>query len=116
MAKRKAAAAHRADHYTYTVRWNEEDGAFIGRVAEFPSLAAHGRTLEAALAEIKTVVSEVLKDLTASREHIPEPFGKRRFSGKFVVRVPESVHRELAIRAMEEGVSLNQLVNSKLER
>jgi predicted HicB family RNase H-like nuclease len=115
MAKRKATT-HRAEHYTYVVRWSEEDGAFIGRVAEFPSLAAHGRTLEAALAEIKFVVSEVLKDLTASREQIPEPFGKRRFSGKFVVRVPASVHRELAIRASEEGVSLNQLVNSKLER
>jgi len=116
MAKRKAEATHRAEHYTYTVRWSEEDSAFVGRVAEFPSLAAHGHTLEAALAEIKFVVSEVLKDLTTSGEEIPEPFGKRKFSGKFVVRVPESVHRKLAIRATEEGVSLNQLVNSKLER
>ena len=71
MAKRKVA--HQADHYTYTVRSSEEDGIFIGRVAEFPSLAAHGHTLEAALAEIKFVVSEVLKDLAESGEEIPEP-------------------------------------------
>jgi predicted HicB family RNase H-like nuclease len=116
MAKRKAADSVGAEHYTYTVRWSEEDGAYVGRVAEFPSLAAHGRTLEAALREIKFVVADVLADLTESGEQIPEPFGKRRFSGKFIVRVPEALHRELAISAEREGVSLNQLINSKLER
>ena len=79
-------------------------------------MAAHGRTLEAALREIKFVVADVLADLTESGEQVPEPFGKRKFSGKFIVRVPESVHRELAIRAGIEGVSLNQWVSSKLEK
>ena len=116
MARKKAVLAQGAEHYTYTVRWSEEDSVFIGRVAELPSLAAHGQTLEAALREIKFVVSDVLADLAGSGEPVPEPFSKRKFSGKFVVRVPEFVHRELAIRAAGEGVSLNQLVNSKLER
>ena len=116
MARRKAAAAHGAELYNYSVRWSEEDGVFVGRVAEFPSLAAHGPTLEAALREIKFVVSDVLAELGESGEPIPEPFSKRKFSGRFVVRVPEALHRELAIRASGEGVSLNQLVNSKLEK
>ena len=54
--------------------------------------------------------------LRPSGRATPEPFSKRRFSGRFVVRVPEALHRELAIRASGEGVSLNQLVNSKLEK
>jgi predicted HicB family RNase H-like nuclease len=116
VARRKVAPPHGAELYNYSVRWSEEDGVFVGRVAEFPSLAAHGPTLEAALREIKFVVSDVIADLAESGEPIPEPFSKRRFSGKFVVRVPEALHRELAIRASGEGVSLNQLVNSKLEK
>jgi predicted RNase H-like HicB family nuclease len=48
------------------VGWSEEDQVFIGRVAEFESLAAHGRTLESALREIKSVVQTVLEDLADS--------------------------------------------------
>jgi predicted RNase H-like HicB family nuclease len=61
---------------------------FVARVAEFPSLAAHGETQESAMLEIKNVVEFVLKDLEESNEPIPEPFGKRSFSGRLVLRMP----------------------------
>ncbi len=67
---------HQADEYHYIVGWSGDDQAFIGRVAEFESLAAHGRTLESALREINTVVQTVLEDLVASGEEIPQPFSK----------------------------------------
>jgi predicted HicB family RNase H-like nuclease len=105
---------HQADEYHYTVGWSEEDRAFVGRVAEFESLAAHGRTLEAALHEIKAVVQSVLEDLSASGEDIPQPFSKRRFSGKLHLRMPERLHRQLALEAARQGISLNQLINLKL--
>ncbi|MGH9855988.1 MAG: type II toxin-antitoxin system HicB family antitoxin [Blastocatellia bacterium] len=105
---------HRADEYHYTVGWSEEDRAFVGRVAEFESLAAHGRTLESALREIKSVVKTVLEDLVASGEEITQPFSKRRFSGKLNLRMPESMHRQLALEAARQGISLNQLINLKL--
>jgi predicted HicB family RNase H-like nuclease len=34
--------------------------------------------------------------------------------GKFVVRIPPEVHRALAIKAAEDGISLNRLVSTKL--
>ena len=77
------------DKYEYKVRWSEEDKAFIGRVAEFPSLAAHGDTPEAALKEIQFVVSAVLDDLEERGETPPEPISCREFSGKLNVRMPE---------------------------
>ena len=45
---------------------------------------------------------------------IAEPVG--RYSGKFIVRVPRSVHARLARKAKQEGVSLNQLISSVLSR
>lgn len=103
------------EHYLYSVGWSEEDDAFIARVAEFPSLAAHGDTQEKALTEIKGVVKFVLSDLKKNEEPIPEPLGKRSFSGRLVLRMPEYLHRKLAFEASQQGVSLNQLLNLKLE-
>ncbi len=105
----------KVEQYLYSVGWSEEDEAFIARVAEFSSLAAHGDTQEEALREIKDVVGFVLKDLIQSKEPIPEPFGKRSFSGKLVLRMPEYMHRQLVLEAMQQGISLNQLLNLKLE-
>ena len=79
----------KAEHYLYSVNWSEADAAFVARVAEFPSLAAHGDTQKEALREIKTVIGFVLNDLKESDETLPEPFGKRSFSGRLVLRMPE---------------------------
>lgn len=67
---------YRAEDYSYSVTWSEEDDAFIGRVVEFPSLAAHGDSQEEALREIHTVVEFVLEDLTSEGELIPAPLSK----------------------------------------
>ena len=39
---------------------------------------------------------------------VPKPFDESQYSGKFVLRVPKSLHAKLAIQAEKEGVSLNQ--------
>lgn len=103
------------EQYLYSVGWSEEDDVFIARVAEFPSLATHGDTQDEALGEIKKLVKFVLSDLKKNNEPIPEPLGKRSFSGRLVLRMPEYLHRELALEASQQGVSLNQFLNLKLE-
>lgn len=120
MARNKVnAAAQQSEQYDtrdyiYSVVWSEEDDAFIGRVLEFPSLAAHGSTQAKALSEIRSVVQHAFEDLKESGEDIPEPLNKRPYSGKLNVRLPKYLHRQLAIEAAEEGVSLNQLISTKL--
>ena len=47
-------------------------------------------------------------------EELPEPIASKRYSGKFMVRVPPEVHRDLALKAAEAGVSLNRLASAKL--
>jgi len=58
----------------------------------------------------------VVQDMQANNESVPEPIAVKRFSGKFMVRVPPDVHRNLALKAAEAGVSLNRLASSKLSR
>ena len=100
--------------YTYRVTWSEEDREYVGLCAEFPSLSWLARTPEAALKGIRRLVNKVVGDMTRNAEPIPEPIATRRFSGKFMVRVPPDVHRNLAIQAAEAGVSLNRLASAKL--
>jgi predicted RNase H-like HicB family nuclease len=102
------------DRYTYREEWSEEDGVYVARCLELPSLAAHGPSPESALAEIRSVVAIVVEDLGSTGESIPEPFGSRAYSGKLILRLPRSLHRDVAIRAAEEGVSLNQYLLSRL--
>ncbi|MFB6262493.1 MAG: type II toxin-antitoxin system HicB family antitoxin [Bradymonadaceae bacterium] len=107
-------AREEASRYTYQVQWDAEDEIYVGRVLEWDLLAAHGETEGEALEEIETVVAFALEESAEDGEDAPEPFGEREYSGRFNVRIPPSLHRELATQAASEGVSLNQLVTTKL--
>ena len=104
------------DRYTYRVTWSEDDNEYVGLCAEFPSLSWLASTPEAALKGIRNLVEDVVKDMRENGEAVPEPIASRRYSGKFMVRIPPEVHRNLAIKAAEAGVSLNRLASSKLSQ
>lgn len=102
------------DHYTYRVTWSEEDQEHVALCREFPSMSWLASTPEGALRGIRKAVAEVVADMAGSGEKIPEPLASRKYSGKFMVRVPPELHRHLAMEAAEEHVSLNRLVSAKL--
>ena len=106
--------ARKNDKYTYRVTWSEDDAEYVGLCAEFSSLSWLAQTPEAALKGIRKLVGEVVADMQRNEESVPEPIAAKTFSGKFMVRVPPDVHRQLAIQAAEAGVSLNRLASAKL--
>ena len=105
-----------SDRYIYKITWSEEDQEYVGLCVEFPSLSWLAESQETALNGIRKVVEEVIIDMKDSGESPPEPISSRRFSGKFLVRIPPEIHRNLAIEAEEQGISLNRLVSAKLSR
>jgi predicted RNase H-like HicB family nuclease len=102
------------EKYTYRVMWSEEDQEHVGLCAELPSLSWLAETPGEALNGIVELVAGVLKDMAKSKEPIPEPLSLRRFKGNIALRVPPEQHRELAMEAAEQGVSLNRLISKKL--
>jgi predicted HicB family RNase H-like nuclease len=106
----------KADRYTFRVMWSEDDDEFIGLCAEFPSLSWLAESPGAALKGIRSVVQKCMKDLESTGEDVPPAIATRNYSGKFMVRVPPEVHRQLAIKAAESGVSLNRVASSMLAR
>jgi len=103
-----------ADTYTDRVMWSDEDNQYIGLCAEFPSLSWLAATPEEALKGIRTTGRKCVKDLVQTGEPVPQAITTKKFSGKFMVRVPPEIHRQLVVKAAEEGVSLNRVVSSKL--
>ena len=53
---------YQPDDYADSIMWSEEDRAYVGRVAEFAALAAHGPSPALALREITEVVGCALED------------------------------------------------------
>ena len=104
------------DRYTYRVTWSEEDEEYVGLCVEYPSLSWLAPTPQEALEGIRAVVADVVADMEASEETVPEPIALRYYSGKFTVRIPPDLHRRLALEAAESGISLNRLASAKLSQ
>ncbi len=102
------------DRYTYRVTWSEEDEEYVGLCAEFPSLSWLDESPEEALHGIRQVVADVVADMAANGEDVPDPIAVRQYSGKFLVRIPPDLHRRLVLEAAEAGISLNRLASTKL--
>lgn len=101
--------------YTIELKQDAEDGWFV-RVKELPGCMSQGDSADEALAMIREAMQGWLTVALEQHMTIPEPQNAEKFSGKFVVRLPRSLHRDLAQRAQEEGVSLNQYVNVALSQ
>ena len=104
------------DKYAYRVLWSEDDQEYVGLCSEFSSLSWLEPTQEKALKGIRKLVNECISDLKKHGEEIPNPIAVRDYSGKFMVRVPPEIHRQLAVQAAESGVSLNRIASAKLAR
>jgi len=103
-------------HYSRHVYFNEEDQDYIALCSEFPHLSAFGDTPEAALRELDVVLEMALEIHAEEGWPIPRPEGPPEPeglpSGRFVTRLPKTLHARLIRQARREGVSQNQLVMS----
>lgn len=105
---------NRAEHYVYRVRWSAEDEAYVGTVAEFPSLSWVDPMSTEAFTGIRQLAADTVDDMLESGEQPPAAIAERDYSGKFQVRVPPELHRQLAIETAEQNVSLNRLAALRL--
>lgn len=95
---------------------DEENPGWVARVIELPGCITQGDTFE----ELGEMIEDAMRGwIGVALEDgipVPEPAPDEDYSGKFVVRLPRSLHRQLAETAEREGVSLNQFVNVALAR
>ena len=96
-------------------RYDDQGTYWVARVAELPHCLIHGNTPEEAVKEIEEVKLDWIKSNLEDGLPIPEPTSTK-YSGEIRVRMPPYLHQLLALRASNEGVSLNQYMVTGLAR
>lgn len=89
----------------------DEGGGFLATFPDLPGCMADGETPEAAVVDARGAFDCWMDAHIADGRPVPTP-GVSHASGKFVQRLPRSIHARLQNRAKAEGVSLNQLVTA----
>ena len=100
----------------YTIELIRDPEGWFVRVKELEGCMSQGDTAEEAIEMIQEAMELWLEVSLEDGLPIPEPRPDEDYSGKFVVRVPRSLHRELVDEAQRQGVSLNQYINVALAR
>lgn len=95
-------------HYERKVFYHKPDKCWIAAAPELPGCSAGGDTPEEALAELEVAMAGWLKAADKYGHRIPVPTADKDLSGRILLRLPKSLHKELLEEATEEGVSLNQ--------
>ena len=100
--------------YNYLIQQvaDESGSYYYGRVLEFDGCQSTGETFE----ETYDNLRQAMEGWLEYNDSIPEPSLDENYSGKFVVRIPKSLHKKLAIEAEQEGISLNQYALYKLSK
>jgi len=106
----------KAGDYIKVVEWSDEDRCFIGSAPPLIGRCCHGSNEEEVYAELCRIVEEWIDLYEKEGRPLPQPSAGKEYSGKFVLRTGEELHRLLAIRAMQEGDSLNNFVVKVLKK
>lgn len=93
---------------------DEESGTYTAVILEFPGCIAQGDTPQEAYEHLEDAAKDWIEAALDLKQEIPSPSQSVSFGGKVLLRLPKSLHRQLALIAEREGVSLNQFVVSAL--
>jgi len=104
--------------YNIVLRHVEDDSGsyYFATVQELSGCMSDGETVDEAYENIREAMEGWIETKLESGFSVPEPINPEKYSGKFVVRLPKSLHAKLAMEAEKEGVSLNQHALYKLAR
>lgn len=96
-------------HYRVSLRYDPE-GYWVAEHPELPGCVADGETAQQALDSLVVAKELWIESRLAAGLGVPAPAEEPQFSGRFVLRIARSLHRDLAQEAEAEGVSLNSYV------
>jgi predicted RNase H-like HicB family nuclease len=102
--------------YNYIIKpIHDESGAYYhASVLELDGCQSTGETFQEAYDSLMEAMKGWIDTKLENGFPIPAPLNNEKFSGKFVIRLPKSLHARLVIEAEREGVSLNQYALYKL--
>ena len=105
-----------SDQYLKIVEWSEEDQCYIGYSPGFIGPCCHGDDEAEVYRELCKIVEEWIDIHRQDNTPLPRPLPQKSFSGKFVIRVGQELHKALVIKAAISGQSLNHFCTALLKQ
>jgi antitoxin HicB len=90
------------------------DDGWVAQVEELPGCEAKAETADEATQAIRGAMEAWITEALEQGREVPEPRGASSYSGRLMLRMPHSLHAELARAAERDEVSLNQFITSSL--
>ena len=100
----------------YPIEITRDEFGYFVRIPDLPGCESSGSTPDEAINAIDEAREAWIEAALETGAHVPAPRGEDDYSGKFVVRVGGSIHRDLVRIAAVEGISLNALCATVLAR
>jgi len=97
------------DRYLKLVEWSDEDQCYVGSVPGWIGKCCHGDDELKVYETLCGIVQEWIEIYHQNGRPLPPPTNKQ-YSGKFVLRTGPELHRLLAVKALNEGESINRFV------
>src|SRR6266446_1054219 len=94
----------------------DPDGGYVAEHPDLPGCIAQGKTANEAVEALKSARRLWVGTRLEDELPVPEPTGVDDYSGRFVLRLPRTIHADLARHAARESVSLNHYVSTVLAK
>ena len=104
-----------ANKYLKVVEWSDKDNCYIGTSPGLFAGGVHGKNEEKVFKNLCNVIDDVIKTMDETGKTLPKSTINRKFSGKIALRIPPDLHKTIFINAMQNGKSVNKLIQYKLE-
>lgn len=102
------------DKYLKIVEWSTEDNCYVGSIPGWIGKCCHGKDELKVYQELSKILNEWIEIYKKDKRPLPHPTYKK-YSGKFVLRTGPELHQALALRALNEGESLNKYLVKRLK-
>ena len=104
-----------SNNYLKVVEWSDEDGCYVGTAPGLMIGGVHGKSQEKVFQDLCKAVEDAILTMQQTGKPLPPETANRNFSGKIALRIPPELHKKLAIKAGQNGESINKFIQEQLE-
>lgn len=95
-------------NYKVEVLEDKDEGGYVVSCPELPGCISQGESINEAMKKLKEAKELWFESMIDNKKEIFEPKNEEEYSGQFKLRLPKSLHKKLAEKSINEGISMNQ--------
>lgn len=94
--------------YKMEIVEDKYEGGFVVSYPDLPGCITCGDTIDSAINNAKDAKKVWLETALEEGININEPDNLEKYSGTFTLKIPKTLHKELAEHSKKEGIDINQ--------